>query len=474
MRIFTPGERNPVRVAAKAPMLLNQMYVRVKSLAAAVAGYGLVFLGARALAMSLSAPAQQAPQPPAAAPESAPQTPAPPPAATPQQNQPAAEEPTTATAPTSPAKVAAPAPEPAGSITEEQLRQLLMGKPLYLRGGYLSNNLSFGEDGLLINDSPRGSYTLSAVEIERVRLTKHKVVLEGARYGLHFLGALPNEDTTKPVDRVRITPKKKILKITIDRELVVTPKSNKSWWPKLGLGKATETSPATTATPAAAPAPQSEASETAAAESEARAEMAKAPEAERPADPKSVTTTFSAAHANQVLDGALDRIFAQGLDDRLIASMPDFWKLYYQAVAAKTDYRPKDPAVLRQNAVDKKARLLTSFVPESNEYAQANAVAGMALYHTVIGADGKPGEIAVGRPIGFGLDENAVAAIRKASFEPAVKDGKPVPVMLDLVVQFRIYSTRTSAKDKPAPAATPEPAQPAAPSLPGPYSVQHP
>jgi len=437
-------------------MLLNQKYVRVKSPAAAVAGFGWVFLGALALAMSLSAPAQQAPQPPAA---------------TPQQNLPAAAEPTPATAPTSPAKVAAPAPEPAGSITEEQLRQMLVGKPLYLRGGYLSNNLSFGEDGLLINDSPRGSYTLSAVEIDRVRLTKHKVVLEGARYGLHFLGALPNEDTTKPVDRVRITPKKKILKITIDRELVVTPKTNKSWWPKLGLGKATETSPTTAATPAAAP---SEASETAAAEIEARAEMAKAPEAERPADPKSVTTTLSAAHANQVLNGALDRIFAQGLDDRLIASMPGFWKLYYEAAAAKTDYRPKDPAVLRQNTVDKRARLLTSFVPESNEYAQANAVAGMALYHTVIGADGKPGEIAVGRPIGFGLDENAVAAIRKASFEPAIKDGKPVPVMLDLVVQFRIYSTRTSAKDKPEPAATPEPVQPAAPSLPGPYSVQHP
>ena len=436
-------------------MLLNQMYVRVKSPSAALAGCGWVFLGALALAMSLSAPAQQAP-PPLAAP--------------PQQNQPAAAEPTPTAASTSPAKVAAPSPEPAGSITEEQLRQLLVGKPLYLRGGYLSNNLSFGEDGLLINDSPRGSYTLCAVEIDRVRLTKHKVVLEGARYGLHFLGALPYEDSTKPVDRVRITPPKKILKITIDRELVVTPKSNKSWWPKLGLGKATETSPTTATAPAA---PPSEASEAAAAESEARAEMAKAPEAERPADPKSVTTTLFAAHANQVLNGALDRIFAQGIDDRLIASMPDFWKLYYQAVAAKTDYRPKDPAVLRQNAVDKKARLLTSFVPESNEYAQANAVAGMALYHTVIGADGKPGEISVGRPIGFGLDENAVAAIRKASFEPAIKDGKPVPVLLDLVVQFRIYSTRTSAKDKPEPAATPEPVQPAAPSLPGPYSVPH-
>ena len=76
---------------------------------------------------------------------------------------------------------------------------------------------------------------------------------------------------------------------------------------------------------------------------EAKAEMAAAPEAERPSDPGSITTTLSAAHATQVLKDALDKIFAPSLDDRLKASMPDFWKLYYQAAAAKIDYRPTDP-----------------------------------------------------------------------------------------------------------------------------------
>jgi TonB family protein len=123
--------------------------------------------------------------------------------------------------------------------------------------------------------------------------------------------------------------------------------------------------------------------------------------------------------------------------------------------------------VLRQNTVDKKAVLVSKFEPESNEWAQANGVAGMALYHTVIGADGKPTEIAVARPIGFGLDENAVAAIRKATFEPATKDGKPVPVLLDLVVQFRIYSKRTAASGKQE-----AEDKTAGKQLPGPYSLQ--
>jgi TonB family protein len=118
--------------------------------------------------------------------------------------------------------------------------------------------------------------------------------------------------------------------------------------------------------------------------------------------------------------------------------------------------------------VDRKARLTSTFEPASNEYAQNNGVAGISLYHVVIGADGKPEEIAVARPIGFGLDENAVDSIRKAAFEPAMKDGKPVPVLLDLVVEFHIYSKRTNVAATPS-AAT----QPNAPSLPGPYSLQH-
>jgi outer membrane biosynthesis protein TonB len=340
------------------------------------------------------------------------------------------------------------------AITEEEVRQLLAGKTLYLRGGYLDNSLSFDEHGKLIGHSPQGSYTLSLIQIDKVHLSKHKVELTGVRYGLHFLGARSDEDPNKAVDRVRITPKKKVLKISIDRELVVTPKKKKQ-------KKGEEVNAANTA----ADVPTTSANEKTDAE-QAKAEMNTAPEAERPVDAASVTTTTSPAHAAHLLRDAIDHIFSQGLDERMIAAMPSFWKLYYQAAANQTDYRPSDPAIYRQNTVDLKARLLSTFEPPSNEYAQAGGVAGMALYHAVIGADGKPQEIVVGRPIGFGLDENAADTIRKASFQPAMKDGKPVPVVLDLVVQFRIYSKRT---DQSAKSDTEESAS--GPKLPGPYSV---
>jgi outer membrane biosynthesis protein TonB len=367
-----------------------------------------------------------------------------------------------------------------GEITEDELKHMLLGKQLFLRGDYMDNDLRFNELGTLIGHSPQGSFTLSEIQIERVRLTKHKVELEGIRYGLHFLGALASEDSSTAVEPLRITPKKKVLKITIDREQVLVRKKKEAG----AKGKERKAKPApaaqtalassaaaqpalatATATASQAPPAATEPSEA----DQLKAQIAAAPAAERPADPASVTITYSPAHAANLLKGAIDRIFSVGIDDRLKASMPDCWKLYYQAVAEKADYQPKNPAVLRQNAVDKKAKLLSVFQPESNEYAQANAVSGLALYHTVIGADGKPQEIAVARPIGFGLDENAVQSIRKASFEPAIKDGKPVPVLLDLVVEFHIYSKRTAAVSKPEDAS-----KPAEPLLPGPYSVQHP
>ncbi|MGD0741367.1 MAG: energy transducer TonB [Terracidiphilus sp.] len=481
-------------------MILPKAPSRAISSATPVARFAFLSIcGASALLLALTAinaraqqaaPAPAADSQPAAATPSSTATPqaaqAPASTETPQQTQaPAPAPPPAPTSETAPAEsqpaqtpVAAPnnasqAAEPPGSITEDELRKQLEGKDLFLRGGYLDNNLTFNEHGGLIGHSPQGSYTLSGIRIDKVHLMKHKVELTGARYGLHFLGALPYEDPTKAVDRVNVTPKKKEVRITIDRELVVKPKKeNEKGKGKGKVPPAAKPAPAPTPTtaanaptpPAGAPAPNPETTDV----NEAQAEMAKAPEAERPADAKSVTTTLSPAHANKVLEDALGNIFAQGFDARMMAAMPGFWKLYYDAVANKTDYQPADPNVLRQNMVDKKAQLKSTFEPASNQFAQDYGVAGMSEYHVVIGADGKAGEIAVARPIGFGLDESAVDSIRKATFDPAIKDGKPVPVMLNMVVEFRIYSKRTAVESKPSPDKAPD-----APVLPGPYSVQH-
>ncbi len=174
--------------------------------------------------------------PPSPAQDAPPQQVAPPQAATPQPTGPSHEAGTTTGA-----------SEASGGITEDQLKQMLVGKPLYLRGGYLSDNLSFNEHGGLNGQAPHASYTLCAIQFDKIHLTKRKVELSGARYGLHFLGALAYEDPTNAVDRVKITPKKKIARVSIDREIVVKPKKEKT--PKPGKGKRAASSAKPSASP---------------------------------------------------------------------------------------------------------------------------------------------------------------------------------------------------------------------------------
>ena len=126
-----------------------------------------------------------------------------------------------------PATAIANRPPQAEAISEDALRRQFEGKDLFLRGGYLDNTLTFNEHGVLIGHSPQGSYTLSAIRINKVRLLKHKVEFTGARYGLHFNSEMPYDDPTKALDRVNITPKKKAVRITIDREYVVKLKQQR-------------------------------------------------------------------------------------------------------------------------------------------------------------------------------------------------------------------------------------------------------
>jgi TonB family protein len=360
--------------------------------------------------------------------------------------------------PTTPASVPLPQAQasPAinlngAGISEDQIRGQLTNKLLFLRGFYLDDNLKFNEHGSIIGSSPKGSFTLCAVEVKKVHLTKHALELEGDRYGLHFFGALPYEDDSKPFDRVRLTTKKSV-KITIDRELVVIPKVKK---PKKGEKDKTpvvakKDAPGTAAKPdqddtndsaTATVAEAAPASGTAVAPSAAAAASAAAVGA--PADPNARTSTSSPAHSAQVMKDALANIFADRIDEKMMASLPDYWQHYYQEKVNRKEFTPADPAVLRVGGDVSAPRLLNGLEPGSNDFAQKNGIAGLTVFRTVVDAQGKPAEIAIARPIGFGLDEKAIDAIRNSHFKPATKDGQPVPVVVDLVVTFRIYSNRT-------------------------------
>ncbi len=300
---------------------------------------------------------------------------------------------------------------------EDELRQGLVGKQLYLRGLWLGDDLHFSLHGDLASQSPKGSFTLCEMEIERVRMTKKKVELDGVRYGIHFEDEGNWGEQAASFDRIRVTPKKKHLTITIDRQQVIVPKKKKQSSQKAGA-VSEPGNPQAAATEPVAGVGVSE-------------------------------TTQDPAKAAAVLEQAMNKIFAPALDGQMIAQMPDYWRYFYQAQMDHKSIEPTDPNIVRPGPGVEGPKLEKNLVAASNDYAQKSQVAGVAIYKVILGTDGKPMAVAVFRPIGFGLDENAVTAIEKSQFSPAMKGGKATASVVDVDVTFRIYSKRTSQAPGP-------------------------
>ncbi len=83
---------------------------------------------------------------------------------------------------------------------------------------------------------------------------------------------------------------------------------------------------------------------------------------------------------------------------------------------------------------------LNSVEAEFSDEARRAKYQGVCLIQMIVDAHGMPQDPRVIRPLGMGLDEKALEAVRKYRFKPAMKDGRiPVPVMITVEVNFRLY-----------------------------------
>jgi len=83
--------------------------------------------------------------------------------------------------------------------------------------------------------------------------------------------------------------------------------------------------------------------------------------------------------------------------------------------------------------------VLYSVEPEFSEEARKAKFSGNVEVYLWVDENGSPSHIRVVRPIGMGLDEKAIEAVRQYKFKPAMKDGKPVKVDLYIDVNFQIF-----------------------------------
>ena len=70
--------------------------------------------------------------------------------------------------------------------------------------------------------------------------------------------------------------------------------------------------------------------------------------------------------------------------------------------------------------------------PEYSEEARKAKYQGTCVLSVIVGPDGLAHDIKVTNTLGLGLDEKAIEAVRKWRFEPAMKDGKPVNVLISV------------------------------------------
>jgi TonB family protein len=74
-----------------------------------------------------------------------------------------------------------------------------------------------------------------------------------------------------------------------------------------------------------------------------------------------------------------------------------------------------------------------------SEEARAKKITGDCLISLIVDAQGMPQDPKVIQKLGHGLDEQALASVNQYRFEPAMKDGKPVPVRIIMKVNFKLY-----------------------------------
>ena len=82
-------------------------------------------------------------------------------------------------------------------------------------------------------------------------------------------------------------------------------------------------------------------------------------------------------------------------------------------------------------------RLLKSAEAQFSDYARQNKIQGECKFSMVVDEHGLPKDIQVVTPMDPSLLENAYEAIRQYRFKPGMKNGLPVPVRIEITVDFR-------------------------------------
>src|SRR3954470_3600909 len=104
----------------------------------------------------------------------------------------------------------------------------------------------------------------------------------------------------------------------------------------------------------------------------------------------------------------------------------------------KLDQKDSDDAPLRVGGDVRAPVAIEKVEPVYTEEARKARISGIVIVEAIIGRDGIVKNVSVHKPLPFGLDQAAVDAVKQWKFKPGTLAGKPVDVIFNLTVNFRL------------------------------------
>ena len=151
-------------------------------------------------------------------------------------------------------------------------------------------------------------------------------------------------------------------------------------------------------------------------------------------------------------DSTLATVFAL-TDQDVLNTAPQFWREYLSSHRASTTNHELQEGSIKERTAPvpdgKVSRLGEKGVtapkriytpePEYTDFARDAKYQGTLTLSMVVGPDGLIKNVSIVRPLGMGLDENAVASVKTWRFQPGTVNGEPVSVEMNVEVGFNLY-----------------------------------
>jgi len=173
-----------------------------------------------------------------------------------------------------------------------------------------------------------------------------------------------------------------------------------------------------------------------------------------------INFTRAPASADEA-NALLGHVFAL-TDEDVIKSAPGFWQKYLSAQLLHTPAEEPHSSQQKNTAfntveIDADGRVNSGKTrvemrdgvtrphprftpePEYTETARHERYQGVLVLEMIVDKMGKVRAVSILRPLGMGLDDNAVSRVLTWRFDPAMMDGKPVAVLLNVEVAFNLY-----------------------------------